>query len=110
MQQAASVWAAAAEQKQQDPLQPSTATIELLCCSGSNTPLCRGSAHRFAAPDRVLPDLPVQDAVYKYFEVILVDPAHTAIRKVGAVQPLAPPCALFAGRQHCVVVLRAAAR
>jgi hypothetical protein len=25
----------------------------------------------------------LQDAVYKYFEVILVDPAHKAIRKVG---------------------------
>lgn len=27
---------------------------------------------------------PAQDAVYKYFEVILVDPAHKAIRKVRA--------------------------
>lgn len=31
--------------------------------------------------------LHLQDSTYKYFEVILVDPQHTAIRKVMSEQP-----------------------
>lgn len=47
--------------------------------------------HAPRVPLTVLPLVPPfvpQDAVYKYFEVILVDPAHKAIRKVCA-----HPCA-----------------
>ena len=60
-----------------------------------------------AAPEAVLRwhSVCVQDSTYKYFEVILVDPHHTAIRKVRRIHPMSC-CALLLlldGALFCLV-------
>ena len=55
--------------------------------------MCQGGAQQHARLPKHACE-PVQDSTYKYFEVILVDPEHNAVRRVRCSMLLDPPLCL----------------